>query len=231
VSIYYQDDLVTLYHGDCRDILPDLEPVDLVLTDPPYGVTYASNHGTGKGKLPITNDGARLSLALYRSVLPLLSCNHLLWATRWDTWPDVWALLGQRWPLRGLLVWDKCTNGMGDLSHWGPSYELYASAGYGKTVGSRDQSVLRYPTVSPSRRHHPTEKPVPLLAYLIRKLSPAVVQDPFAGSGTALVAAKGLGVRSVGVELEERYCEVAARRLSGVVPGETATVDLFGGAA
>ena len=221
---YYSDDFVTLYHGDCRDVLPELDPVDLVLTDPPYGVTYESNQAVGRGNLQISNDGTRLSLALYRSVLPMLRANHVLWATRWDAWPDVWALLGQYWPLRGLLIWDKCTTGMGDLNHWGPSYEMYASAGHGKTVGSRDQSVLRY--------HHPTEKPVALLCYLISKLAPQTLCDPFAGSGTTLVAAKSLGVKAVGVELEAKWCEVAASRLAGVDPRASDVMpDLFGGAA
>jgi site-specific DNA-methyltransferase (adenine-specific) len=228
---YYRDDHATLYLGDCRDVLPDLAPVDLVLTDPPYGVTYESNHAIGRTANTnnrISNDGTRLSLALYRSVLPLLRANHVLWATRWDAWPDVWALLGQYWPLRGLLVWDKGSPGMGDLNHWGPSYELYASAGYGKTVGSRDQSVLRFPKVSSTRRHHPTEKPLPLLTYLIGKLDPSSLLDPFAGSGTALVAAKNLKVPAIGVELDERYCEVAAKRLAGVDPrADESSPDLF----
>ena len=69
---YYSDDHVTIYHGDCREILPDLGRVDLVLTDPPYGINYVSNSGVGKGTIPITNDGARLSLRLYRDVLRVL---------------------------------------------------------------------------------------------------------------------------------------------------------------
>lgn len=211
---YWQDATCKLYLGDCREVLPDLDPVDLVLADPPYGVNYVSNWTVGRGVRPITNDGARLSVALQRAVIPALRTRHVLWFTRWDAWPDVWMELGQFFPLRGLLVWDKCTPGMGDLNHWGPSYELIASAGYGKTTGSRDQSVLRYPMVSPAVRSHPTEKPQRLLQYLIGKLDPATVLDPFAGGGSALVAARNLGRRAVGIELDERYCELAARRLS-----------------
>ena len=126
IQPYYERDGIVIYHGDCRDILPELEPVDLVLTDPPYGVTYESNTGGRRGKEPITNDGTRISLRLYRQVIPLIRARHVLWFTRWDAWPDVWELLGQSFPMRGLLVWDKGTPGMGDLSHWGPSYELIA---------------------------------------------------------------------------------------------------------
>lgn len=213
---YYDQDGITIYCGDCRDILPHIEPstIDLVLADPPYGVTYESNSGGRRGKEPISNDGTRLSLRLYRQVVPLLGgANHVLWFTRWDAWPDVWEILGARFPLRGVLVWDKGTPGMGDLCHWGPSYELIASAGRGKTTGSRDQSVLRFNGVSTSNRHHPTEKPVALLEYLIGKLAPASVLDPFMGSGSTLVAAKRLGVPAIGIEGEKRFCEAAVRRL------------------
>lgn len=211
---YYDEDGITIYHGDCREILPEIAPVDLVLTDPPYGINYVSNTGGRRGKEPIGNDGARLSLRLYRQTVPLLKTDHLLWFTRWDAWPDVWEVLGSQFPMRGLLVWDKGTPGMGDLSHWGPSYELIASLGDGQTVGSRDQSVLRFSGVAHSSRLHPTEKPLELLVYLIEKLNPESVLDPFMGSGTTLRAAKNLGLKAIGIEIEERYCEIAARRLA-----------------
>ena len=209
---YYSDDHVTIYHGDCREILPDLGRVDLVLTDPPYGINYVSNSGVWKGTTPITNDGARLSLRLYRNVLRVLQADHVLWFTRWDAWPDVWVDLGMWFPMRGLLVWDKASSGMGDLKHWGPSYELIASAGVGQIVGPRDGSVLRYPTVPSHGRLHPTEKPVEMLSHLIAKLDAGTVLDPFMGSGTTLRAAKDLGRKAIGIELEERYCEIAAKR-------------------
>jgi site-specific DNA-methyltransferase (adenine-specific) len=209
---YYEQDGIVIYHGDCREV--ELPSVDLVLTDPPYGVTYVSNSGAGQGTKPISNDGARLSLRLYRQLLPLLQAQHVLWFTRWDAWPDVWGELGQWFPLRGLLVWDKGSPGMGDLDHWGPSYELIASAGAGKTTGGRDGSILRFKGVAPGNRAHPTEKPVDLLAYLIGKLEAKSVLDPFMGSGTSLLAARQRGCRAFGVEVDEQYCEVAAKRLS-----------------
>lgn len=210
---YYADEAVTLYHGDCREILPDLDPVDLVLTDPPYGINYISNSSVGRGTRPITNDGARLAVALQRAVIPMLRANHVLWFTRWDVWPDVWMELGPWFPLRGMLVWDKSTPGMGDLNHWGPSYELIASAGWGKITGGRDQSVLRYLTTAQAARFHPTEKPQALLQYLIEKLDAQTVLDPFAGGGSTLVAAKRQGRKAIGIEVDERYCQTIAERL------------------
>lgn len=210
---YYDADGATIYHGDCLDVLPLLQRVDLCLTDPPYGVDYQSNKGGRMGKIPISNDGARLSLRLYRMVAPLIKADHVLWFTRWDAWPDVWEILGMRFPMRGLLVWDKGHAGMGDLDHWGPSYELIASVGSGKIQGARDQSILRFSPVTPKQRQHPTEKPVSLLSYLIEKLNPTSVLDPFMGSGSTLVAAQREGRAAIGIEAEERYCEIAANRL------------------
>lgn len=214
LTSYYSDDLVTLYHGDCRDLLPELDPVDLVLTDPPYGISYVSGWTSGPRSRPISSDTARLAIRMQKAVIPMLRAQHVLWFTRWDVWPDVWEVLAMWLPLRGMLVWDKSDPGMGDLSHWGPSYELIASAGHGKTIGSRDQSVLRFQKPPSTNRRHPTEKPVDLLEYLIGKLDATTVLDPFAGSGSTLVAARNLGRRVVGIEIEERYCEVAAKRFS-----------------
>jgi site-specific DNA-methyltransferase (adenine-specific) len=227
VTPYYQEDGITIYHGDCRDVLPGLASADVLLTDPPYGVAYQSNKGVGQGTNPITNDGTRLSLALYRQVIPMISAGHVLWFTRWDAWPDVWTLLGQYFPIRGLLIWDKESPGMGDLNHWGPSYEMIASVGSGKTVGSRDGSIFRCQTVSPIKRRHPTEKPIRLLTYLLQKLTGEVILDPFVGSGSTLEAAKDLGRRAIGIEIEERYCEIAAKRLSQKVLDFGAAADEY----
>jgi site-specific DNA-methyltransferase (adenine-specific) len=214
VKPYYEQGGIAIYHGDAVDLLPSLGHFGLCLTDPPYGVNYVSNTGGRRGKEPISNDGTRISLALYRRLMPLLDADHVLWFTRWDAWPDVWGILGHSFPLRGLLVWDKGTPGMGDLKHWGLSYELIASAGIGKLNGSRDGSILRFPGVPHSSRKHPTEKPVALLRYLIEQLAPTSVVDPFMGSGPTLEAAAGLGIPTIGIEIEERYCEIAAERLA-----------------
>jgi site-specific DNA-methyltransferase (adenine-specific) len=92
--------------------------------------------------------------------------------------------------------------------------------------GKRDGTVLAgFPPVSGSAREHPTEKPVSLLRYLVEKHSPdaGLVLDPFMGAGSTLVAAKRCGRRSIGVELNEHYCEIAAKRLEQeVLPLEAA---------
>lgn len=207
----------TLYLGDCLEILPTLEKVEAVITDPPYGVTYQSNAATGKGTIPITNDGTRISLSVYRRLVRLLPKNvPVLWFTRWDAWPDVWEILASQLPVKGLLVWDKGTPGMGDLSHWGCSHELIASAGEIKLRGSRDSSILRFNGVPSGNRHHPTEKPVELFKYLVGKVTDAeqTVVDPFMGSGTTGVACMDINRKFVGIEIERNFFDIACERVA-----------------
>lgn len=209
-------DGITCILGDCREILPTLGKVDAIVTDPPYGAAYQSNHRVGAGSTPVTNDGTRVSLRLYRRLVPLLSGYPILWCTRWDAWPDVWEIFGGHMKVNGLLVWDKGQPGMGDLNHWGPSYELIASCGPVRTRGSRDCSVLRFNTVPSNNRNHPTEKPMGLFEYLIGKITDkeATVLDPFMGSGTTGVAAVKLGRKFIGIEIEPKYFDIACKRIS-----------------
>lgn len=132
-----------------------------------------------------------------------------------------------------VLTWEKGEHvGMGDLSlPWKPNTEEIYVLGSG-FVGKRTGSVLKSLAIAGTvgqgalgTRHHPTEKPEALMAALITKCPPGTIADPFAGSGSTLVAAKSLGRRAIGVELEERYCEIAAKRLSQDV------LDFTGGAA
>ncbi len=215
MNVYYQDESVTLYHGDCREVTGWLA-ADVLVTDPPYGIAYRTNMGgqfTGK---VITGDQDE---SLRDAVIAM--------------WGDRAAVVfgshkqrpyGAPHPMP--LVFDKGdVVGMGDLSWpWKPSYELAWVYGRGWT-GPRTSAVLRY-RVLPGNftaRDHPTQKPVGLLTDIIRKAPPGVIADPFAGSGSTLLAARAQGRRSIGVEVEERYCELIASRL--------AQGDLFGGAA
>lgn len=208
---YYADDLTVLYLGDCREV-PEWLSADVLVTDPPYGIGYESNFNRDrrdakKGRA-ITGDagGAEGRDAVLAS---------------WGTRP---AVVFGRWDAprpaltRVRLIWDKGNSpGMGDLSSpWGRSDEEIYILGHGFT-GARSGSVLRIQMLMSgdhNRPDHPTPKPVALMTLLLTKCPPGVVADPFAGSGSTLVAAKLLGRRAVGVEIDERYCEIAARRLS-----------------
>lgn len=203
---YYSDSWVTIYHGDCREVTEWLS-ADVLVTDPPYGMTLRSGWNGAFGDLRIEGDDT-----------PEVRDAAL------SMWPGP-ALVFGRWSVarptgtRMVLVWDKGSHaGMGDLSMpWKPQTEEIYVIGSG-FLGRRDSCVLRYNAIAGTvalaeGRQHPTEKPVGLMRDLIGKCPPGTIADPFMGSGTTLRAAKDLGRKAIGVELDERYCEIAARRM------------------
>jgi DNA modification methylase len=208
VKPYYDDGTVTIYHGDCRDVLSAIA-ADVLVSDPPYGLDAPLNSGGRRGR--ITPKEMRVvpdwdqDLAVRDAILEL-----------WSPKPAVvFASVTKPRPAGATqrpLIWDKGEAvGMGDTDYpWRPNYELIWTIGRG-FHGPRTSSVLRYP-ITPGHRDHPTEKPVGLMINLLLKCPPGVVLDPFMGSGTTLRAAKDLGRRAIGIEIEERYCEIAARR-------------------
>lgn len=228
---YFERDGVELWLGDCLDLPKKVDGYDLLLTDPPYGVAYKSGHteawGEIQGDRPEDRDGIykRLDVAMKA----LKRDRHVYLFGKWEL---------IRFPLCSgtELVWDKGVHGGGDLTlPWGPEHEViqfavYESSkacrdkGYGKLAARlRKGSVLRHmrPNNGGRALNHPNDKPVPLLRELIESSSTLgeVVLDPFCGSGSTLVAALLEGRGAVGVEIEERWCEVAAKRLERLVVG------------
>jgi site-specific DNA-methyltransferase (adenine-specific) len=206
---YYSDDSVTIYHGDCLRLAAlwcDPRPSVLV-TDPPYGIAYESGQfGTLPRSIANDQDTSTRDEALF------------LWGGGGRP-----ALVFGSWRAprpehtRALLIWDtKGALGMGALDiPWKPAHQEIYVLGRGFT-GHRGTDVLSYAPVqsmAANGRVHPNEKPVDLLQALIAKCPPGVIVDPFMGSGSTLRAAKNLGRKAVGIELEERYCEIAARRM------------------
>ena len=228
---YYQDDYVTLYHGDCREVLPTLAMVDLVVTDPPYiiGAVSAGSLGSKSGGWADMMNSAAWFSSWYRQCDRLLKDNGAMWTfLNWRTLPGVMrAAIDATMPITSVMVWDKEWIGPGGCQGLRPSYELcalLAKPGFAiPDRGTRD--VWRHKVGSYKASGHPAEKPVDLVQRIIStSATTGTVLDPFVGSGTTCVAAKALGISSIGVEAEERYCEIAARRLSqGVLD--------FGGAA
>jgi DNA modification methylase len=214
---YYQHDGITIYHGDCREILPQLPKVDLVLTDPPYGIDLRNHDTAGiSGRVSISVSDYRVagdqSGEVARFVIEWatsLSLPIIVFASPKNPWPYVW---------RQSLVWDKggAVGGGGDIATcWKFDWELIQVARTGKLNGSRDCSVLRFPIGMGDLHYHPTEKPVSLISYLAMKTTQSgdLILDPFLGSGTTLVACKRLGRQGIGIEIEEKYCEIAAKRV------------------
>ena len=205
-SPYFQDGSVTIYHGDCRLILPQLPKVDLVLTDPPYGIDYQSARRIDwQRKEKITGD-SEFPLWLFDFVHPRIAL--FVWC-RWDVLP----ILPKP---KSFIVWDKCNHSMGDLEHeYGRQWEgiaFYPQAEH--SFVKRPVDIIRWPRIPPERLQHPNEKPIEVSKQLMIAHEGDLILDPFMGSGTTLRAAKDLGRKAIGIEIEEKYCEIAARRMS-----------------
>ena len=206
---YYQDDYCTIYRGDCREILPLLEPVDLVVTDPPYGIGEAAGANKSRGKLviardygddswddePIKDDLMRLVLGAGRRLI--------IWGGNYYS-----HLLT---PSACWLVWDK--ENTGDFADCELAWTNLRQAV--RLRRHRWNGMLRK---GQEQRFHPTQKPLDLFKWCITQADKHskndTILDPFMGSGTTLRAAKDLGRKAIGIEIEEKYCEIAAKRLS-----------------
>ncbi len=221
---YYQDPWCTLYHGAAEAVIPLLpQQIDVVLTDPPYGAleTHAKHlstvrlrHGEpARQVLPFAGISADALVALATCLVQT--------ARRWVIFSCEWKhahLLDQAGLLVRLGIWRK-RNGAPQFTGDRPGMGWEAIAichrpGAKRWNGGGKHAFWDFPTMPETG--HPTAKPVALYAELLRDFSDPneVVLDPFMGSGTVLVASKNLGRTSIGIEIEERYCEMAARRLA-----------------
>jgi len=208
VRPYYEDDAVTIYHGDCRDVLPSISSTEIVITDPPYGIAYQSTWRTDwNRKAPIEGD-REFPLWLFDVVAPSVAL--FVWC-RWDVLPILPAP-------KSYIVWDKGAHSMGDLKHeYGRRWEGCAFwPGPSHSFMKRPADVIVCRRVPSERSLHPAEKPVGAITPLIIAHVGDIL-DPFMGSGTTLRAAKDLGRKAIGIEIEERYCEIAAKRMSQTV--------------
>jgi site-specific DNA-methyltransferase (adenine-specific) len=224
---YYEDREagITLYCGDCFDVLPSLTSgsVDLVLVDPPYGKEWRSGFRRVSFDFLRGDDGSFDTLEMLSLCLSALKIHRHLYCFGLQSWGTL--------PIAGSteLIWDKEIVGSGDLTlPWGPQHErilfgvYYPSkanrqAGDGRLAARlRRGSILRSIRPNSMRvRHHPTEKPVDILQQMIESstMLGECVLDPCAGIGSTLVAARMEGRRAIGIEIEEAFCEIAANRL------------------
>ena len=231
---YYDDGQARIYHGDALEILPEFSAgsVHMVCTDPPYVIGAVSSGALGSksgGWQDMMNSAAWFT-GWYREVDRLLKHDGSFWTfLNWRTLPVVMrAAVDAGLPITSLAVWDKEWIGPGGVQGLRPSYELIALlAQPGFAVPDRGiADVFRCKVGSYKPNGHPAEKPVPIVRRCMEVAAvPAggLVLDLFMGSGTAAIAARDLGLRFVGIEAEEKWCEVAASRLS--------QGDLFGDAA
>lgn len=204
---YYEDSKsgIVIYHGDCRDIVPYIK-FDIILTDPPYGMDYQSNWKTKHQQLPKIKGDDAFPIWIFELEPPIAT---MVWC-RWDNLKEIPQP-------KSFIVWDKCRHGMGDLEHeFGRQWEGVAF--YPKkdhVFTRRPVDLIRVPCTPPSQLVHPNEKPPEAISPLIVcHPESAVIADLYMGSGPTLRAAKDLGRKAIGIELEEKYCEIAAKRLS-----------------
>lgn len=213
MKFYYEDEYVQILHGDCREI--SLASFDLILTDPPYGINYNPMKPSGKKGIKyaggdytvknrkIINDNIKFDPQFLNG----LSKYMILWGAN-----NYSSLLEDS---GGWLVWDKNRGGKEVIGYKSSDCEL-AWTNLGKCVKifsyfwhgfKRDGEI--------GEHYHPTQKPISLMKWCI-ELSPKNnnILDPFMGSGTTLRAAKDLGKKATGIEIDERYCEIAAKRMS-----------------
>ena len=243
VAPYYQDSAVTLFMGDCLEILPTLGQVDHVITDPPYSAHTHAKQWIGAA---LTSDGmARVSTAhkglgfeaLTPEVQAAICRESRRLAGRWMlAFCDLESVWSWREAIRevGLdyvrsMIWDKVDGApqfTGDRPAAGAEAIVVAHPeGKKRWNGGGHRNVLRH-AVNADRgaKPHPSTKPEPLMSELVSLFTDPsdLILDPFAGSGTTGVAAKRLGRRCILIEREEKYCAVAAKRL------QQAALDLFG---
>lgn len=195
---YYKDDYCTIYHGDCAEILPHMEPVDLVLTDPPYGILKETGSAATRRSGKIQGAGKiAWDIAPDRDLLALLICKgkeSFIWGGLHLDLP----------PTLGYLVWDKKIDNL----NFGECEVCWTTLIFAPRI-------FRYRAVGiDGGKEHPTQKPLALISWCIGKADNSqTILDPFMGSGTTLRAAKDLNRKAIGIEIEEKYCEIAAKRL------------------
>lgn len=200
---YYDHGGITIYHGDCREILPSLGTFDLVLTDPPYGIAldttarwpWLADHA------PVANDEHPFDPA----PLLALQTRTILWGANHyaSRLPEV----------RGWLAWDKATRNGLDLRQ--AEIEFAWSNCTNRPRCYRHMWSGAYRDSERGTRYHPTQKPVSLMAWCLSHAPTArSVLDPYMGSGPVARACKDAGLRYVGIEIDERYCGAAVRRLA-----------------
>ncbi|QGG47636.1 DNA-methyltransferase [Heliorestis convoluta] len=214
--------LDTIHNIDIHDglrLLPD-NSIDLIIADPPYGISYRSNNRKSKFNV-IQNDQIIMTDWLSDAYRVLKDGGAMYCYTRWDVYPLWWHHLANQFKIKNTIIWHKRGGGMGDLrGAYSPTHELIIYAVKGRHIlnGKRTSDVWDVPRDAGSSYVHPTQKPVKLAEIIIEKSSQPgdVVLVPFCGSGGDCIAAKKLGRRFIAFDIEQQYIEAANERLREV---------------
>lgn len=215
-SAYYERRGITIFHGDCREILPSIWGASLLLTDPPYGINYRSNHNSG------WRDPVRVKWARNENFPGIIGDDKALDPDHLSGFAPLAAIFGANYcadklpPSRCWLVWDKRVETTPDnqsdceliWTNWDLPSRIYRHLWRGIIRAGEEN-------VSVSEKLHPHQKPLGLLRWIIRQsgIDRGPILDPYCGSGSTLLAALQCGFGAIGIEIDEKYCEIAARRL------------------
>lgn len=193
---YYETGLGRLYHGDCLEVIPGLERVDLVLTDPPYGININKSNrlSTSRGFGGETWDKHPVSSEVLKLIIEH-STNQIIWGGNYFDLP----------PTKCFFIWDKKNDGR-DFADCEFAWSSFNSVA---------RMFRKRPQKLDGGKVHPTQKPIYLFSWLIDTYSEKqhLVCDPFIGSGTTAISCEKLNRKWIGIEISEKYCEVAAKRI------------------
>ncbi len=213
MKAYYKDNFTTLYHGSCVDIMPTINGYDTIITDPPYGIgfkyedSYKDSGGDDYSRLISMLKDKPVALLQYpeemmRLIVPVLGA------------PDevlTWVYPAQ---YRQTRLWNIYNIDV-DFSRYRQPAKQPEDPRVQPMVNSYDWFEMpQVKNVSPEKTEHPCQYPVSIAQRIIKLTNAKIILDPFAGSGTTLRAAKDLQKQSIGIEIEEKYCEIIANRLS-----------------
>jgi DNA modification methylase len=213
---YYQDENVTIFHGNCREIMPELT-FDVIVTDPPYGINLDTTRSAAQfAANPKDKTGRRRASGTAHR--PVAGDDVPFDPTTFLQWPAAFTganYFAQRLPETGRWhVWDKTNRGEQPTGLNNEFEMIWTSWPSGRSVivpilWAGFHRINNHP----ESFSHPTTHPTTLMEWIIKSGPPGVILDPFLGSGTTLRAAKDLGRHAIGIELEEKYCEIAATRM------------------
>jgi site-specific DNA-methyltransferase (adenine-specific) len=210
VRPYYQDDAVTIFHGDCLEVLGDLSTVDLIVTDPQYGMGRFRTDTPDYLKVVapalqmafsiLPENGSMFCFCSTREVIKVVNATALpFYRMLWMYKPNDCTFPLKGWLLKSeaILWFAKGNGGLEERRPYRHDCYVHTSVGQEGVEG------------------HPTVKPIAVVMDLVKRAAISrTVLDPFMGSGTTLRAAKDLGRKAIGIEIEERYCEIAAKRMA-----------------
>ncbi len=208
---YYQDDAVTIYHGDCREVLPGMSG-DALVTDPPFGIGWSR---------ATWSDDVDAYPKLIRWLVHEAACCVSGWCFVFQAMPNVARF--HEWFPYGWRVFAACKNfaqirPTGVWHSWDPVVFWNNGPSSGPNSGhvNRDYHVGNVAGVLGQRCGHPCPRPFDTMIHIVQLAAAegALILDPFMGSGTTLRAAKDLGRKAIGIEIEEKYCEIAAKRMA-----------------